>query len=297
MDQREIDFQVEDGSMQPGTQFQPLVPRKSLFQEMEEDARKVLATKCAVRGEGEGSADIKMVELANIQGIIFPWTLQYRIFFWATVAGAIFTVFFAPFQIAFEDEPGTFNDAAGWIELSLNLMFTVDILVHFNLAFYKNGVLVFERKQIFTEYFGGLFWIDFIGVFPFETVALLFVGKLGETTTNALLFSLFRLVRFVRLHRMRRLSEALQYDARVSLIYFTLLRNFAVVLSCAHTEACCMYFLARLYDFGENTWLGPLVQNMTGLDRYVTALYLAIVSKSTQSCLILLFNIFPLNLR
>lgn len=262
------------------TEFQALVPRTSLFPEEEEDARKVLATKiCAVRGEGDGSSDIKMVEFANIRGIIFPWTLQYRLFFWTTVVGAIFTVFFAPFQIAFEDEPGTFTDAAGWIELCLNLLFTVDIFVHFNLAFYQNGVLVFERKEIFQEYFGGLFWVDFVGVFPFETVALLLIGELGETGKNALLLSLLRLVRFVRLHRMGRLSEALQYDARVPLYTFTLLRNFAVVVSCAHTEACCMYFLARLNNFGEHTWLGPLVQDMTGLDRYVTALYLAIVSE------------------
>jgi len=71
---------------------------------------------------------------------------------------------------------------------------------------------------------------------------------------------------------MKRLSEILQYNARVSLLTFMLLRNFALVLSCTHVEACCMYFLARIDNFGEDTWLGPKVESMTGIDRYVTSL-------------------------
>ena len=267
--------------------FQPLLHRKSFHTlENKEDALKVLATRPnGVRGVDEGAAttaDIEMVELANIHGIIFPWTLEYRIFWYLTVVGAIFTVFFAPFQVAFEDEPGTFNDLAGWIELGLNLLFTIDIVVNCNLAFYKDGLMVFEHEKIFKEYVGGMFWVDIIGVFPFETAALMVVGKLGGSTTNVLLFSLFRLLRFVRLHRMSKLSEILQYNARVSLLWFTLLRNFAVVLSCAHVEACSMYFIARLYNFGEDTWLGPLhTENLTILDRYVTALYMSIVTFAT----------------
>jgi hypothetical protein len=240
-------------------------------------ARKVLATRgpSGVLGERTTASDRNMVRKANITGIIFPWMLAYKVWWTLTAFGAIFTVFFGPFQVAFQREPGTFNDAAAVIELTLNLIFTVDILVNFNLAFYKNEVMVFERSEIFREYFSRMFWIDLIGVCPFETVALYMAGELGNTGRTALLFSLLRLLRFVRLHRMKRLSDLLQYNARVSLLWFTLTRNLAAVLFTTHLAACSMYFLARLRNFDDDTWLGPLTRghDMTGFDRYVTSLY------------------------
>jgi len=178
-----------------------LLERKnSKIVENSQDARKVLATKpSGVRGERDTSmTDMEMVEMANIRGIFFPWAPAYKLWWHVTAMGAIFTVFFAPFQIAFEDEPGTFMDVSGTIELFLNSLFTVDIFVNFNLAFYKDELIVFERREIFWEYFGCMFWWDFIGVFPFETVCLLGAGKLGESSRNALLFSLLRMLRFVR---------------------------------------------------------------------------------------------------
>jgi CRP-like cAMP-binding protein len=144
-------------------------------------------------------------------------------------------------------------------------------------------MILYDRPQIIWEYVigSGMFWIDLIGVFPFQTLALLVTGTLGESSTQALLFSLLRFLQFVRLHRVPKISEILQYNARVSLLYFTLLRNFAVVMSCAHCEACGMYYLARLQDFDDSTWLGPKVQGMTTFQRYVTSLYWSIVTFCT----------------
>ncbi|CAB9524106.1 Potassium channel AKT1 [Seminavis robusta] len=281
---------------QDGHQKQPLILRRKFSRksssctiENAEDARHALATRpSGVRGGASTNMattnDQELVEKANIRGILFPWTPAYKIWWYATIVGAMFTVFFAPYQVAFEATPGTLNrfSVTGWIEVGLNLLFTIDIVVNCHLAIYKDEMIVYDRKQIFWEYVhGGMFWVDVIGVFPFETVALLLSGELGETTTLALLFSFLRLIRFVRLHRIAKLSEMLQYNARVSLLASTLLRNFAVVLTCAHLEACCMFFLARIYNFDETTWLGPIVHDMTGFQRYVTSLYWSIVTFCT----------------
>lgn len=235
-----------------------------------------------VIGEGASVTDRKMIEKAEIRGVFFPWMNWYKIWWTTTVIGAIGTLFFGPFQIAFQKEPGgTFNESADWFELGLTSIFIIDIFVHFNLAYYRNELIIFERRTIVTEYIHGLFLVDFVGVFPFETAGLWISGHLGETGRNALLFSLLRMLRFLRLHRLRKLSTFLQYDARVSLFWFTLTRNFAAVLALTHMEACLMYFLARLRDFDEETWLGPLVTDMTGFDRYVTSLYWSIVTFCT----------------
>jgi hypothetical protein len=78
------------------------------------------------------------------------------------------------------------------------------------------------------------------------------------------------------------LSDMLQYNSRISLIWFTLARNFAVLLTVNHISACAMYFLARSKDFDhEATWLGPVVSSMNGFERYVVSLYQSVVTFST----------------
>lgn len=42
-----------------------------------------------------------------------------------------------------------------------------------------------------------------------------------------------------------------------------------------------MYYIARLDAFNEGTWLGPLVQEYDGLQRYVSTLYFCIVTFCT----------------
>lgn len=50
-------------------------------------------------------------------------------------------------------------------------------------------------------------------------------------------------------------------------------------------EACTMYFLARLKDLSEDTWLGPLVaeegEAQSTFDLYLTSLYLSVVTFCT----------------
>jgi hypothetical protein len=129
------------------------------------DASKVLLSKhSGVLGEGTTPSERQMLQKANIRHIIFPWMPGYKIWWSFTAIGAIFTVFFGPFEVAFEYEPGTFNDMAAVVELVLTSIFAMDIVVNFNLAFYKHELLVFERNEIFKEYFSHMFWVNFVGV-------------------------------------------------------------------------------------------------------------------------------------
>lgn len=228
----------------------------------------------------------------DLSAVWFPWMLSYRVWWSLTALGAILTLYLVPFQIAFSDEPEHFNEdtmiTMNHLEDLLTILFAVDILVNFNLAYYKQEHLIFERPLIVREYVhGGKFWIDLLGVIPFEYITLWLKNHFHQNTgdsTTLLMCSLFRLFDFVRLYRMKELSYKIQYDARVSLLWFTLLRNFAAVWALTHLEACSMYFLARLHDFDENTWLGSSVQDMTGFQRYITALYLVrICGYSTTS--------------
>ena len=191
-------------------------------------ARQLLSTKLSgVRNVKASTAhtDRERVEQAGIQGLVFPWHKSYRIW-WAIMVGAtILTAFFCPYTIAFEPRMGAFTSGAAAIEFLLTGIFVLDIFVNFNRAFHVGEVLVFERSEIAKKYCRKLFWVDCVGVFPFSYVALAFAGEIGEDTNRALLISMLRLLQLVRLYRMNRFLHHLQYNARVSLIYFTLLRN------------------------------------------------------------------------
>lgn len=239
-----------------------------------------------VRSSGGGGGDDEetiqqLLHWDHSTWIIFPWMPLYKIWWSLTAIGAIITVFVEPYQVAFHKEAGSVNDWTNGLAMLLTGLFALDILVNFHLAVYKDEMIVYERKDIRKQYLQGTFWLDFIGVVPFESMALMVIARYTSNPDVALYASLFRLLRFVRLHRMKKLSDTLQYNARVSLLWFTLARNIGATIACTHIEACGMYFLARLNDFEEATWLGPKVHGMSGFARYITALYLNVTTFCT----------------
>ena len=246
-----------------------------------DEARRVLAKPSGVIGGVNAHRDI--VKRAKIHNVVFPFDTSYQIWWFVTAVGAIMTAFLLPYEIAFQAaETGRLEDAGAIVETVLVLIFTLDILINFNLAIYKDSRLTFQRSEIIKSYLQGMFWVDLCGVFPFQTVAMWINGN--NVANNAFLFSLWRLPRLVRLHRLKKLSDIMQFDGHISFLWFTLIRNFAAVLLVAHWEACTMYFLARLKGLGEDTWLGPLVaekEHNSTFDLYLTSLYLSVVTFCT----------------
>jgi len=263
------------------------VPPRAMSSSIHQSVR-VLNTKTGgVRGKGMSvttATDRRLVQEANIRGIIFPWNRGYRFWWILTVIGAVMTGFFEPFMLGFQKEPGAPDGAGAIIEYLLLGIFVIDIIVDFNLAFYKNEEIVFEREQIAKAYLNHMFWIDLVGVFPFEAIALRIAGGDASTRTT-LLLGLFRLLKLVRLHRMKKLFNDLQYNSHISLMGFTLIRNFSVALFVTHFSACIMYLLARLEDFSDDTWLGPLVFDLNGFERYCTSLYWSVTTFTTGMCI------------
>lgn len=218
----------------------------------------------------------------NHRWIISPNSFYYYIWWYATVAGAILTMFVTPYQIAFEESQSFLKKMADVLEKLLVVLFTEDILVNFNLALYKDDNIILDRGQIATDYFRHLFWIDLVGVFPFASIASWIEGIHGASYESTLLTSLFKLLQFVRTRRLVKFSYKLRWDSRVSLLVYTMIRNFAAVVVNCHFQACTMYFLARLRQFDDTTWLGPHIHSMeSSFETYVTAFYLCVTTFAT----------------
>jgi ankyrin repeat protein/CRP-like cAMP-binding protein len=226
----------------------------------------------------------RLVRESYVRWIVFPWNKSYRVWWSLTVICAIATIFTETFQISFAPAGlAPFDDFSSIVEYFLTGIFGVDIVVNFFLAYFDtNEDIVFDRKLIAQHYLRFLFWIDFIGVFPFYLVALACAGLVGQDTTTTQYLALLRLLKLVRLHRVKQLFDLLQYNARVSLTWLTVMRNFAAALIWSHFSACVLFFIAREYGFDpDRTWIGDKVLSLDTFELYVTSLYWAIVTFTT----------------
>ena len=215
---------------------------------------------------------------------ILPWSPSYRAWWGFTVFAAAFTIFLETYQIAFAPGGLTTQSRGSFIlEYLLLSIFVVDIFVNFSLAYFDDrDKVVYDRRSIARHYFRRMFWVDLIGVFPFYPMALAISGQMGQDNTTTQYLALLRLFKMVRLHRVELLFLILQYSTKISLMSLTLVRNFSAALVWTHLGACVMYFIARQYDFDpDNTWLGSLVEDLTGFERYCTSLYWSVVTFTT----------------
>ena len=128
--------------------------------------------------------------------------------------------------------------------------------------------------------------IDFFGLFPFYIVAWMIAGGIHSSTEQDALayLRLFKLFRLFRLHRVITFFQAIKYSRKISLVSYTLIRNYSAAVFWCHLWACIMYFISRQYSFDEeNTWIGSMHADMTAFDRYILSLYWSVVTVSSKN--------------
>lgn len=225
--------------------------------------------------------------LEELQKTVFlPWSKKYKTWWFFTVFAAIFSVFFETICVAFL--PAGFppsNSSSALIEYILVVVFLVDMIVSFNLAYYDEhqGIVIYDRNSIRKHYMRRMFWVDLIGIFPFYLIVLACAGQIHKNTHLSQFLALSRLSRLVRSYRVFKLFRILQYNSHVSFTGLTLIRNFSFAIVWSHMAACAMYFIARQFDFSDHTWLGSKldVAFLSTFERYVVALYWSIVTFAT----------------
>ena len=110
----------------------------------------------------------------------------------------IFSSLMSPYRLAFVEE-----DDTKWkiINMVVDLMFTFDIIVIFNTAYYDDDYKIVEdRKVIAKIYLKGWFIIDIGAVIPFEVIFGTFASYNG----------LIKIARIGRLYKLLKLSRMLR---------------------------------------------------------------------------------------
>ena len=134
------------------------------------------------------------------------------------------------------------------------------------------------------SYIKGSFALDILGCFPWD-----FIYKATGRTEVA------RCLVWLRLYRARNILaffKRMEKDIRISYLFTRIVKLITVELHFTHTAACVFYYLATTLPPAREggTWIGSLTlgdtryisfREMDLLTRYVTSLYLAIVTMAT----------------
>ncbi|KAL6652668.1 hypothetical protein ACP70R_011593 [Stipagrostis hirtigluma subsp. patula] len=214
--------------------------------------------------------------------VIHPNGRWYR--FWANAMflWSIYSTFFTPFEFAFfRGLPEHLLDLE-----CVQLVFLADVAVHFFLAYRDAHTyrMVYDKRKIAFRYIKGSFALDILGCFPWDAIYKA-TGRM----------EVVRCLVWLRLYRARKIMaffKAMEKDIRISYLFTRIVKLITVELYCTHTAACVFYYLATTLPPAREggTWIGSLAlgdaryinfREIDLLTRYVTSLYLAIVTMAT----------------
>ncbi|KQJ82813.1 potassium channel KOR2 isoform X2 [Brachypodium distachyon] len=214
--------------------------------------------------------------------VIDPDGRWYRI--WANMMflWSIYSVFFTPLAFCFfRGLPEQLLDLE-----CVQLVFLADVAIHFFLAYRDPHThrIVHNKRRIALRYIKGNFALDMLGCFPWDAIYK-FTGRI----------ELVRYLVWLRLYRARKIQDffkKMEKDIRISYLFTRIAKLITVELYCTHTAACVFYYLATTLPPARegSTWIGSLAMgdhsyiNFREIDlltRYITSLYLAIVTMAT----------------
>ncbi|CAL5221935.1 g4209 [Coccomyxa viridis] len=218
--------------------------------------------------------------------IIDPDADWYCVWWGITIAAAGFTGFYEPWVVSFLPHAERYSPemVASYIFLLLHLLFSVDILISFRVAFQENETLVTDPALTAKNYRRTRFWWDLAAWIPWDYLALLVLGDFHAGSSLVARVPLLRLLRLIRLYRVRWFFEHLEYNLTLSLLWVTLVRNLVYVLYVTHWSACTFYFIASQYGLDQDTWIGRHFDDVVDMPiavRYIFALYWAITTLAT----------------
>lgn len=214
--------------------------------------------------------------------------------YWNFLLGVclLYTAIVTPFVLAFIIS----RDFDQWffIDSSLTVIFFLDVIITLNTAYLdEEGILVYNRKQIFMNYLKGWLIIDVIACIPYDLIQY----SLNPTGTRATYNTLTKLVRLKSLPRLFRLSkvlvlfkEAKAFPLIDSVYYFfsvshsgiQLFSTIIMILLSLHIATCLWYFVARFYEFSPDTWIARQgLLDSDNFDKYLTSLYWAVTTLGT----------------
>lgn len=205
----------------------------------------------------------------------------------------LYTAIVTPYRICFlDDVVGT------WliVDICTDCIFVIDIVLTFFSAYEEeDGTLIVDWKVIGKKYVKSWLVLDMLGCLPISYIS--FPGTDSESSSGDNYNRLIRLLRVPRMYRLLRvfrlmkLTRTFKANSLVRKLINTLKMNngivrllrFAVtIMILVHVTGCFWFFLAKLDDFGPDTWVTRYsYNNKPNIELYILAIYYVFTTLTT----------------
>lgn len=251
-----------------------------------------------VSEEDEAGFDANVVYSRWLRGdfTIVPGATPYFEYWDVAVILALFcTALVVPFEVALIDADTP--DALQWIGRTLDAIFTIDVVINFNVAYTLNEGQAVEKRPVliaktymavpFSNRFNaGWFWLDSITIIPWHW----FFSDMRWKSVKA--FRFLRLYQMFRLARVIKLFKRWHTQVGFSLALMQLWGTMMLTLGLVHWLACTWSHIAIFSeDYGEalhDTWLADTylskkkdISEISVYETYGLALYFCSVVLTT----------------
>ena len=176
---------------------------------------------------------------------------------------------YVPFVISFY-----FDNHDVTVILLINLYFIVNIFIRFRTAFYLNGLLIADQKQVFIQNLNFSLLLEVLAI-----IAGLLYMAIDTSATRYLTF--FTLVRVRHIQGFVGKMEDLSYFSKEAARLFKLLWLILVILAIAHLSGCVFHIIAS-FELNPSNWITLYTRpDSSVLERYIAALYWAFTTMIT----------------
>lgn len=260
---------------------------KRLASDIEEKEEDYLIRRYSILITRQGEDSLKIEKTPCL--VIHPESKLKNLWNFILALALLYTAAILPFVMAFIETQEW--DVWFSISLTLDLLFMVDFLLNCVTAYYDNeSNLVTSRRKIFLNYLKGWFFIDIFASFPFNLL------EISQTNSKQNSKSYIRMIKLPRIYRLLRISKLFKAVSQSRYGLFEKIRDYfnvkhssmkmltssLIIIICIHISGCFWYYIARIYDFDDTTW----VYNLKYLDKstdslYLTCIYWAITTMTT----------------
>lgn len=191
----------------------------------------------------------------------------------------LFLGFTTPYLEAFDQN----NSELHLIEDSISVVvFSFDIFLNFNTAYYNEGEVIRDRKKIIENYFKFWLWFDVITTIPFNWL----VVQKNDSALGLfiLILKTIKLLRLVRLRLVLYRIEDHIYNEKF--IYIMMIIKLLIYLFLIAHFLACLMFAVSTSDLEPNS-IVQLITNKSDesddhiIDLYISSLYWAVVTMTS----------------
>lgn len=201
--------------------------------------------------------------------------------------------FYIPYRVCLYWEENTTSRSIFWFEFSIDITFSIDIILNFITAYHdsRTNVLITSFKLISKRYLKGFFLIDVLATFPFgffltdsKFGVAGNIGKLGRLPKMMKFMRAMRLLKMLRVYKLQQYITKLEVEYNIHHGISRLIKITLMVLLVTHIVGCFWYLVGL--SGGHNIVTGGWMfrQDFARRSRpskYVASLYWAFSTLTT----------------